>query len=584
MDWSTRTVSDTLTVERYSVSDIITEYAKNSFYVNRRYQRKLVWGIEEKRLLIDSLLKGIPLPAILLVKYDVEGGQQGVLEIVDGMQRLDAIISYLLGQFWVEYDKKKCYFDPKTNNETFQLLMNGDSRLKNRDCFLPTDACLKLCRCQLPVIITGQDDATVDMIFSRINSTGRKISSQDLRQSFATGDFSDLVRRVASNIRLDHTYTDHICLCDMPKISVGYNHQGYGVDLNAIFWRRHDLIDAIRLRESKDEELIETMLAMALLKDFKKSKDNLDNLYKKGTKLNSVIEQAVAKRGKEKLELHFRRCFDMIDMVFDSVQSDFSSFLFTNKRVSNKDVCFSVLFLAVHRLLEDGYTVLDYKKVADGIKRVSKIICSFSEKNAVDYNEIGNSIQILYDSLKRVFSKEVVSHSTELQDILDRRLNYSKIEMQMTEYKIGIIDFESGKVNLDCVHQIARTLVAMANTRNRDEIGYVLVGIADNRESYQNWYDVYSEQAAIINQHYVPGITSEARRAYGGSDIYLRNFRQMLSREPISQKLKECILENILIFDYHGVELLVVPAKNVGEISLYDEKKYVRQGTETILV
>lgn len=61
-----------------------------------------------------------------------------------------------------------------------------------------------------------------------------------------------------------------------------------------------------------------------LLKGFKKSKDKLDQLYQKGTKLNNQIENKVLKFGKDILEDKFRKVFDTIDMIFNSVNSDFS--------------------------------------------------------------------------------------------------------------------------------------------------------------------------------------------------------------------------------------------------------------------
>ena len=151
-------------------------------------------------------------------------------------------------------------------------------------------------------LATYQDNETVDMIFSRINSTGRKISNQDLRQSMAVGEFPDLVRRIASDIRLDNTYDDHIRLCEIPQISVGYKEYGYGVDLNDIFWRRHDLINPKNIKESKDEEIIETLLATVLLDQFKKSKNSLDELYRKDSKLNIEIESKIREIGKNNLE------------------------------------------------------------------------------------------------------------------------------------------------------------------------------------------------------------------------------------------------------------------------------------------
>lgn len=592
MSWEERTVSNTLTVERYTVSDIIVNYLKDQFYVNRRYQRRLVWGVEEKRLLIDSIIKGIPLPAVLLVKYDVPGlgGKKNILEIVDGMQRLNAVISFVLGEFGIEYNKNMYYFDSMSNNETFQLSMNHDERLKvhEQDSLLPKDLCLEFCRYQLPAIITGQDNTTVDMIFSRINSTGRKISSQDLRQSMAVGEFPDLVRRIASNVRLDHTYDDHICLCDIPQISVGYKQYGYGIDLNAVFWRRHDLIDSQHIKESKDEEIVETLLAIVLLENFKKSKDRLNQLYQKGTKLNNQVEEKVAELGKDMLEDKFRKVFDTIDMIFDAVNSNFSSFLFSDRRVSNKDECFKILFLAVYRLLNEGFVISSYETVANSIKRAVDILNIFAKRGKIDYQKANSAVDNLYTLLKPAFSKKIPKKRDDLEEDIDRRLSYSKIEMQMTEFKIGISDFTSKQINSRCIHKIAKTLVAMANTNNtRDEIGYVIIGIADNKESYNEWHSVFKEYANVINQHYVPGIICEARKLYSNTtnvsaDKYIKTLREMIKLEPISQKLKDYILENFDLFNYHDVELVILRSKNVGETSLYNGVRFIRQGNETI--
>lgn len=61
-----------------------------------------------------------------------------------------------------------------------------------------------------------------------------------------------------------------------------------------------------------------------LLKGFKKSKDKLDQLYQKGTKLNNQVENKVLKFGKDILENKFWKVFDTIDMIFNAVNSDFS--------------------------------------------------------------------------------------------------------------------------------------------------------------------------------------------------------------------------------------------------------------------
>jgi len=73
-----------------SVQTVYTWYREGKLLVNRRYQRKLVWTLEEKQKLIESALKKYPIPAILLAERD---GNRGTYEIIDGLQRLHSIVS-----------------------------------------------------------------------------------------------------------------------------------------------------------------------------------------------------------------------------------------------------------------------------------------------------------------------------------------------------------------------------------------------------------------------------------------------------------------------------------------------------------
>ena len=46
-------VSDKLDVKGWSVESLYILMWKNQMFVNRRYQRKLVWNLEENQLFID---------------------------------------------------------------------------------------------------------------------------------------------------------------------------------------------------------------------------------------------------------------------------------------------------------------------------------------------------------------------------------------------------------------------------------------------------------------------------------------------------------------------------------------------------
>jgi Protein of unknown function DUF262 len=78
-----------------SIQSLYRSFRDGTLIVNRQYQRKLVWTISEKQRLIDSILRDYPLPLFLLADRGGPAGQGPILEVIDGMQRLNAIFSYI---------------------------------------------------------------------------------------------------------------------------------------------------------------------------------------------------------------------------------------------------------------------------------------------------------------------------------------------------------------------------------------------------------------------------------------------------------------------------------------------------------
>ena len=79
-----------ITPRGMSLQEAYRNYSEGKFLVNRKYQRKLVWTVDEKEYLIDSIVKDLPIPLILLAQTE-----DGKLEIIDGLQRLNAIVEPL---------------------------------------------------------------------------------------------------------------------------------------------------------------------------------------------------------------------------------------------------------------------------------------------------------------------------------------------------------------------------------------------------------------------------------------------------------------------------------------------------------
>ena len=84
-----------------SIQTMYREYRDGRLIVNRQYQRKLVWTVSEKVKLIDSIMLNYPIPLILLAeKSTADGAAAPTLEVIDGMQRLNAIFSFI-EPFWI---------------------------------------------------------------------------------------------------------------------------------------------------------------------------------------------------------------------------------------------------------------------------------------------------------------------------------------------------------------------------------------------------------------------------------------------------------------------------------------------------
>lgn len=89
--------------EKHSINSIYNDW-NDGFISIPSYQRGKVWTLYQKQLLIDSLLRGIDIPKIY---FDVnqEAGEDKY-EVVDGQQRISAIIEFLNGEFKlnIEFD------------------------------------------------------------------------------------------------------------------------------------------------------------------------------------------------------------------------------------------------------------------------------------------------------------------------------------------------------------------------------------------------------------------------------------------------------------------------------------------------
>ena len=83
----------------YSIADFLEWDANNLLDLSPKFQRRSVWTRPAKSYLIDTILRGKPMPKVLLTQDLVK--QKNLRTVVDGQQRIRAIREFVAGVFTV---------------------------------------------------------------------------------------------------------------------------------------------------------------------------------------------------------------------------------------------------------------------------------------------------------------------------------------------------------------------------------------------------------------------------------------------------------------------------------------------------
>lgn len=536
--------------------DLIIDYVDNKIFVNRRYQRKLVWTIREKCDLIDSIMNNIPVPTLFVAKYNENG--KDILEVIDGLQRLDAILSFMLGRYGILKNDKYCYFDPRVDGE-LQALVDAGVITTNSE-YLSKEDCQEFMRKEIPVIYTSGDPDEIDLIFNRLNSTGRKMSPQDKRQSTSNSIFADLVRRISSTIRRDMIFDDRINISEMPGISIGEKKYGYGINMNTLFWRKHGLIEPQELKESEDEKIIAEIVSALIMGEYERPRFYLDELYNENTKTGEKINGIISRHKINDMVDLYYNIFMEIDKIFDSVDSNFTDYLhLNNSKIYQRSNSFKILYMALFKLFDNGFIINNYDKLATMIYDCKDILTTNISFSFYDINDMIKKSENIYYSLRNGCIKNIDKTETEMEKEVDEVLNTSLVENSHVEFKIGISDFSTNKITDKFKERLIKGLKRLAyNSGTR----YLIIGVADNSKSFNNWYVNYGKYPILINGHYVTGIEDEAMRMFGdvksmAIDRYQQHLDTIIENSDLSTELKNYLKKHHQTVTYRDKELLV---------------------------
>lgn len=571
-----------LTPQPTSVQSLYGSYAENKIFVNRRYQRKLVWTLEEKQRLIESIIKRYPIPAILVAEKE---GDQGSYEIIDGLQRLQAIMSFIEGAF-PGLDGKLFNLEHfptakiRSDSGVFAQIA-GYQFISQKDVSTVLDYSLSLS------VMRGATDAEIDDVFDRINTYGHRLSDQERRQAGVQNDFSEVVRKLASNIRGDQS-PNILPLANMPSISVNLptTKHGYAVEADQVFWVDQGVLRATELRDSMDEQCVAEIVASIVLDEMvDRSKDYLDSVYERGSANCERVLSALEIYGAERVSDEIKFCIDQISLVcVTEPASKLRSIIFTKKNTNSFPSVFTVTLMAFHNLfVKQGMRISNYDGVKEALTNVDKRInASRGATTPVERQKNVDTIRVIIEKcfLHHGNANDIYeNHSSSDIDVAIRR---SEVELNNYELKQGIVRLANPRtIDDEAMAKILATITAIANN-GKDRAGKIILGVTDKSADVARVRSLDNIEPRKVSKRFVVGINREARALNKTVEQYYGIVRDRIKNSAISEPLKSGVLSSI---DYNsffslGVIVLTVPPQK--SLSFYGDDVYWREGDTTM--
>ncbi len=169
----------------YSINDFVEWDAAKQLELNPRFQRRPVWTDKAKSFLIDTILRGKPIPKVFIRQKINVTTKSSIREVVDGQQRLRTILSFIKDGFVVS----------KRQNPAYGGILFSQ---------LPEDVQAQILSYEVSVdLLINLPDSEILDIFSRLNSYAVVLNEQEKINADHFGPFKVLADKIG------HKYSDY---------------------------------------------------------------------------------------------------------------------------------------------------------------------------------------------------------------------------------------------------------------------------------------------------------------------------------------------------------------------------------------
>lgn len=252
----------------HPISDIRDWSEAGRLELRPDFQRLEVWSAPARIMLMDTILRGIPMPKIFLASSIKDGKTYRV--VIDGQQRLSAILAFLRDEFLLtnpfsgdERGKKFSELDQETQHRflSYQIDFN--------EAYNPSDQ-------------------EVREVYARVNKYTVQLNKQELRRADFPGDFLKTAEEVAVSK----------------------------------FFDQSALFSAANRRRYMDVEYVSELLA-AMIDGIQDKKTSLDDFYVRFSTWEETHRNEIIDR--------FARTLSEIDLIFQDMELPISKTRFRQK-------------------------------------------------------------------------------------------------------------------------------------------------------------------------------------------------------------------------------------------------------------
>ncbi len=576
----------TVSPQGVSIQSLYRSFRDGTLIVNRQYQRKLVWTIVEKQRLIDSILKDYPLPLFLLADKGTQVGQPQTLEVIDGMQRLNAIFGYIEHGFLLD-------------NRCFNILEFARARQaaeKNAFKEYPSDVerlsaqqCADMLDYQLAVtIFPGEKDERITDVFGRINCGGKQLSDQERRQAGVLSPFAETVRTLAAEIRGDVS-RDTLLLSEMPEISIetSRNPHGYALKAEDIFWCYQGILRTGDLRESDDEQAIADICASILFEDpVEASGEFLNRLYSRDCDEYGDVNARLAAYGRERLIQEVKSTFSTIRAAIEAHDSNRFAFrkLVYPKPTSNAQKSpFYAVFMAFFELMHRESLTPDVNEdIMAQIDNLTNKI-EIGQKH-IKSDDRRSNIKITKGLIRDHFVKADVATLTHGPGLLidfENSIRRSRTETARYEFKQGLLRLDDQKTPDPMIIQVILETICGISNIGPEADGFMYIGIADKSADSERAKELYKFEPVKFDQVSIVGVEREAKQLGVELDKYMRRIEDGIRHSKLTDPLKTQVLSALDVVTYKGLAVVRIRVPKQVQASFLGDDCFIRIGSST---